>query len=67
MNKNIQGDFQPLTCISVPLNKTRVLAESINVSIWVIGTSNQIFIGGSYKQNSFLCDRSILYSPFNLF
>ena len=31
----------------VPSNKTPVLTKSTNMGIWVIGTSNQAFIGGS--------------------
>ena len=64
MNKNIQGDFQ--LCISVPLNKTQVLTESIDMSIWVIGTSNQVFIRGSYTQNSFLCDSCPFFTPHSI-
>ena len=28
--------------------KTRALTKSMNIDIWVIGTSNQLFIGDSY-------------------
>ena len=28
-------------------NKTRTLSKSINMNIWVVGTSNQLFIRGS--------------------
>ena len=30
-----------------PSNKTPALAESINMGIWVVGVSNQLFIKGS--------------------
>ena len=30
-----------------PLNKTSALTESTNMDIWVVGTSNQLFIRGS--------------------
>ena len=61
------------------LNKTPVLTKSMNMDIWVVGTWNQLFITGSYTEPKFsknkgvigetaffLCDRSILYSPFCL-
>ena len=31
-----------------PSNKTPALAKSINMGIWVVGTINQPFQGGSY-------------------
>ena len=33
-----------------PLNKTPVLSESMNMDIWVVGSSNQLFITGSYTE-----------------
>ena len=33
--------------------KTEALAKSMNMYIWVIGTLNQLFIGGSYTQVNF--------------
>ena len=30
-----------------PLNKTAELTKSTNMGIWVVGTSNQLFIRGS--------------------
>ena len=30
-----------------PSNKTPAFTKSMNMDIWVVGTSNQIFIGGS--------------------
>ena len=59
-----------------PSNKTPALTKSMNMDIWVVGTSNQLFKRGSYteikfskkyyslSQNSVLCDMSILYSSF---
>ena len=49
----------------------------MNMDIWVVGTSNKLFIRGSYTetklkkksnywQNSVLCDGSILHSPFSI-
>ena len=34
-------------------NKTQALRKTINMDIWVIGTSNQLFIRGSYTQTKF--------------
>ena len=62
---------------NAPSNKTPVLTKSMNIDIWVVGTSNQVFIRGFHieKKNqkskvvtgkTVLCDRSILYSSFYL-
>ena len=32
------------------LNKTPVLSENMNMDFWVVGTSNQLFITGSYTE-----------------
>ena len=57
-----------------PSNETPALTKSTNMDIWVVGTTNQLFTRGSltetkfskssYWQNSVLCDRYILQSPF---
>ena len=31
-----------------PLNKTPALTKSTNMGIWVVGTTNPLFKGGSY-------------------
>ena len=36
-----------------PSNKTPVLSRSLNMDIWVDGTSNQLFITGSYNETNF--------------
>ena len=36
-----------------PSNKTAVLSKSMNVDIWVFGTSAQLFITGSYTETKF--------------
>ena len=36
-----------------PSNKTSALAKSMNMDIWVAGTSNQLFIAGSYTKAKF--------------
>ena len=33
-----------------PSNKTSALTKMINIDIWVVGTSNQLFIRGSQTQ-----------------
>ena len=57
-------------------NKNPALKRSTSMDIWVVGTSNQLFVRdsktkfskkeSSYWQNSVLFDRSILYSSFYL-
>ena len=34
-------------------NKTPALSGSMNMDIWVVGTSNQLFITGSYTERKF--------------
>ena len=34
-------------------HKTPVLAKSRNMGIWVVGTSNQLFIRGSYTETKY--------------
>ena len=36
-----------------PSNKTPALSESMNMDIWVVSTSNQLFITGSYTETKF--------------
>ena len=36
-----------------PLNKTSALTKSMNMDIWVVGTSNHLFIKGSYTESKF--------------
>ena len=35
------------------LNKTPALSKSMNIDIWVVGTSNQLFIRGSQTETKF--------------
>ena len=63
-----------------PLNKIPRYTKSMNMDIWVVVASKQLFIRGSsteiffflkkhlslYWQNTVLCDSFILYSPFYL-
>ena len=57
------------------LNKTPALTKSMDMDILVVGISNRrgsyteiklLKKFSSYRQNFFLCDRSILYSPLYL-
>ena len=41
-----------------PSNKTQVLTKSMNLSIWVVVTLNQLFIRGSYTEIKFSEKRS---------
>ena len=36
-----------------PSNKTQALSESMNMDIRVVGTSNQLFVTGSYTKTKF--------------
>ena len=36
-----------------PSNKTPALSDSMNMDIWVVGTSHQLFIIGSYIETKF--------------
>ena len=36
-----------------PSNKTQALSESMNMDIRVVGTSNQLFVTGSYTKTNF--------------
>ena len=33
--------------------KTEALAKSMNINMWLVGTSNQLFITGSHKETKF--------------
>ena len=43
----IIGEFKDTHREKVPSNKTPALTKSTNMGIWVVGTSNQVFIRGS--------------------
>ena len=63
---------------NIPTNKFEALTKSMNMYVSAIGALNQLFIRDSYTQVKFskkwssqwqkciFCDRSVLYSPFNL-
>ena len=38
---------------NTPLNTTETLSKSMNMHLWAIGTSNQLFIRGSFPQTMF--------------
>ena len=39
--------------VKAPSNKTPEITKSINMNIWVVGTSNQLVIKGSYTETKF--------------
>ena len=39
--------------VKAPSNKTPEITKSINMDIWVVGTSNQLIIKGSYTETKF--------------
>ena len=41
------GSFNDAHMEKAPLNKITTQKKSINIGIWLVGTSNQIFIQGS--------------------
>ena len=42
-----------------PSNKTPMILKGINVNIWVVGTSNQLFIRGSETEAKFLKNKAV--------
>ena len=48
-NPNLSGIYPNLSGYleKAPSNKTPTLSKSMNMELWVVGTSNQLFIGGS--------------------
>ena len=36
-----------------PSSKTPLLTKSMNIGIWVVGTSNELFMRGSYTEAKF--------------
>ena len=73
LTSKIKTPFKDTHREKAPSNKTPALTKSTNTSIWIVGTSNQLFIrvfklkqNCRYWQNFVLCDKSILYSPFYL-
>ena len=45
--------FEDTHMEKAPSNKTLALPESIKMNIWAVGTSNQLFITGSYTETKF--------------
>ena len=39
--------------VKEPSNKTSALTKSMNMDIWAVGTSNQLFIRGSSTETKF--------------
>ena len=48
--KNFGEIYRFLQC---PSNKTPALTKGTNMGIWVVGTTNQLFKGGSYRNKIF--------------
>ena len=46
-------NFKDTQMENTPSNKTQTLAKGMNMNIWVIGPSNQLFIRGSCNQIEF--------------
>ena len=47
---SISGNFNDTHREKAPSNKTPALTKSMNMEIWVVGTSNQLFIRSSYAK-----------------
>ena len=43
---NIFYSFKDTRRQKAPLNKTLALTKNMNMNVWVVGTSNQLFIKG---------------------
>ena len=54
-SKRVFPQFKDTHSENTPSNKTQALTKSMNMGIWVVGTSNQLFIRGS-------CTETNLYS-----
>ena len=46
-NKVAKTSFKDTHREKAPLNKTPTSSKNMNIHIWVVGTSNQLFIPGS--------------------
>ena len=53
-----EASFKDTHMEKAPSNKTPLLSESMNMAVWVVGTSNQLFVrlGGWYIKST-LCTR----------
>ena len=43
-----------------PSNKTPAFTKSMNIDIWVVVTSNQLFIRGSYTEQNFQINKVVI-------
>ena len=43
----MESSFKDTRRDKAPSDKTQMLAESMNMGIWVVGTLNQLFVRGS--------------------
>ena len=53
MEKQVRKQFRSRCCIkdthreNAPSNETPIVSKSMNIDVWVVGTSNQLFLRGS--------------------
>ena len=53
IRKDFQNNLKDTNRENAPSNKTPALAKSVNKDIWIVGTSNQLFIRGSETETKF--------------
>ena len=51
--------FKDIHRKKAPSNKTPMILKGINVNIWVVGTSNQLFIRGCETETKFLKNKAV--------
>ena len=59
----ISGNFNDTHREKAPSNKTPVLMKSMNMEIWVVGTSNQFFIRSFYAKtkNNVVTEKTLFF------
>ena len=55
----ISNLFKDIHRKKAPSNKTPMILKGINVNIWVVGTSNQLFIRGCETETKFLKNKAV--------
>ena len=58
-NSKISNLFKDIHRKKAPSNKTPMILKGINVNIWVVGTSNQLFIRGCETETKFLKNKAV--------
>ena len=51
--------FKDIHRKKAPSNKTPMILKGINVNIWVVGTSNQLFIRGCETETKFFKNKAV--------